>query len=70
MSDDNGWIEYKKLILAELTRSNDRLLRIEGELSDIKEEIAVLRTKMYFGSAIVAVLISASITVVNGIIRG
>lgn len=70
MSEENGWIEYKKLILAELTRSNDRLSKIENDLSSIKEELAVLRTKMYFGSAIVAVLISASITVINTIIRG
>lgn len=70
MSEENGWIEYKKLILAELTRSNDRLSKIESDLSSIKEELAVLRTKMYFGSAVVAVLISASITVLNTIIRG
>ena len=70
MSEENGWIEYKKLILAELTRSNDRLSKIESDLSSIKEELAVLRTKMYFGSAIVAVLMSASITVLNTIIRG
>jgi hypothetical protein len=70
MSEDNGWIEYKKLILAELTRSNDRLSRIEADLSSIKEELAVLRTKMYFGSAIIAVFISIGVTFVNHVIKG
>jgi hypothetical protein len=36
MGEENGWLEYKKLILAELTRSNERLSKIENELSSIK----------------------------------
>lgn len=68
--EDNGWVEYKKLILSELTRSNDRLLKIESELSDIKQEIAILKTKMYFGSAIVAVVISAGMTFLDHLIKG
>lgn len=70
MSEDNGWLEYKKLILAELTRSNDRLSKIESELGSIKEELAVLRTKMYFGSAMVAVAISAGMTFLGHLIKG
>jgi hypothetical protein len=68
--EDNGWVEYKKLILSELTRSNDRLSKIESELSDIKQEIAVLKTKMYFGSAIVAVVISVGMTFLDHLIKG
>ena len=68
--EDNGWVEYKKLILSELTRSNDRLLKIESELGDIKQEIAILKTKMYFGSAIVAVVISAGMTFLDHLIKG
>ncbi len=67
--EDNGWVEYKKLILSELTRSNDRLSKIESELSDIKQEIAVLKTKMYFGSAIVAVVISVGMTFLDHLIK-
>jgi hypothetical protein len=68
--EDNGWVEYKKLILSELTRSNDRLSKIESELGDIKQEIAVLKTKMYFGSAIVAVVISVGMTFLDHLIKG
>ena len=63
--EDNGWFEYKKLILSELTRTSDRLSRIESELSEIKQEIAVLKTKMYFGSAVVAMIISAAIAFID-----
>lgn len=68
--EDNGWLEYKKLILSELTRSNERLGKIESELTDIKQEIAVLKTKMYFGSAIVAVVISIGMTFLDHLIKG
>lgn len=68
--EDNGWLEYKKLILSELTRSNERLGKIETELGDIKQEIAILKTKMYFGSAIVAVVISIGMAFLNNFIRG
>ena len=63
--DNNGWGEYKKLILSELTRSNLRLSRIEEDLSHIQQEIAVLKTKMYFGSAMVACIASVGITFVT-----
>lgn len=68
--EDNGWLEYKELILSELTRSNERLGKIETELTDIKQEIAILKTKMYFGSAIVAVIISIGMTFVTQLIKG
>ncbi len=67
--EDNGWLEYKKLILSELTRSNERLGKIETELTDIKQEIAILKTKMYFGSAIVAVIISIGMTFITQLIK-
>lgn len=68
--DDTGWLEYKKLILSELTRSNERLGEIESNLSDIKQEIAILKTKMYFGSAIVAVVISIGVSLMGSFLRG
>ena len=67
--EDNGWVEYKKLILSELTRSNERLGKIETELASIKEQIAVLKTKMYFGSAIVAIIISIGMTFIDHLIK-
>lgn len=67
--EENGWIEYKKLILSELTRSNERLGKIESELTDIKQEIAVLKTKMYFGSAVVAIIISIGMTFLDLLLK-
>lgn len=68
--EDNGWLEYKKLILSELTRSNERLGKIESELTDIKQEIAILKTKMYFGSAVVAIIISIGMTFLDQLLKG
>jgi len=67
--EDDGWAEYKKLILSELTRSNERLGKIETELVDIRQEISVLKTKMYFGSATVAVIISIGMTFLDHLIN-
>lgn len=69
MGEENGWVEYKKLILSELTRSNERLTRIENDLSSIKEELAVLRTKMYLGSAVVAIFISIGVSIINSFLK-
>lgn len=61
MNEDSDWIEHKRSIISELQRSNDRLGSIEKELREIMMELAVFRTKIYFGSAIVAVLFSAGV---------
>lgn len=67
--EDNGWIEYKKLVLSELQRSNDRLSRIESDIGEIKEQLAVLKTKVYFGSSVLAFLISTLVAIVTGGIK-
>ena len=54
MPETNGWNEYKQLVLTELKRANKRLVTIEDDLSSIKQDLAILKTKMYFGSAIIA----------------
>ncbi len=64
MTDSNGWNEYKKFVVQELRRSNDRLQGIENKLSQIEREIAVLKTKMYVGSAFVAVIFSGLVTII------
>jgi hypothetical protein len=56
--EDSGWMEYRKLVLNELQRSNDRLTRIENDIGEIKEKLAVLQTKVYFTSSTLAFLIS------------
>jgi hypothetical protein len=68
--DDNGWLEYRKLILSELTRCNERLGKIEDELGGIKQEIAILKTKMYLGSAMVAIVISVGMTFLDHLLKG
>lgn len=64
MSDTNGWNEYKNLVLTELKRANKRLVSIEDELSSIKQDLAILKTKMYFGSAVIAMVFSGVVSLV------
>ena len=53
MENNNGWNEYKQFVVQELKRSNNRLKGIEDRLMGIEKELAVLKTKMYIGSALV-----------------
>tara|TARA_R110002167_G_scaffold313766_1_gene519440 strand:+ start:270 stop:482 length:213 start_codon:yes stop_codon:yes gene_type:complete len=64
MPDTNGWNEYKNLVLTELKRANKRLVSIEDELSSIKQDLAILKTKMYFGSAVIAMVFSGVVSLV------
>jgi hypothetical protein len=43
---DNGWDEYKKLVLHELERSNSRLQKIEDHLNVIDKKLTILQTKV------------------------
>lgn len=67
--EDNGWIEYRKLVISELQRSNDRLTRIESDITDIKQGLVVLQTKIYFASSTLAFLISAAIGILTSVIK-
>lgn len=67
--EDNGWIEYRKLVISELQRSNDRLTRIESDITDIKQGLVVLQTKIYFASSTLAFLISAAVGILTSVIK-
>lgn len=60
--EENSWKEYKQFVIQELKRSNSRLEGIENRLMNIEREMAVMKTKMYIGSAFVAVVFSGVIT--------
>ena len=64
MPDINGWNEYKNLVLTELKRANQRLVTIEEDLSSIKQDLAILKTKMYFGSAVIAMVFSGVVSLI------
>jgi len=68
--EGNGWNEYKQFVVQELRRSNDRLKGIEDRLIEIERELAVLKTKMYIGSAFVAVIFSGLVTLMVDAMRG
>ena len=67
--EDNGWIEYRKLVISELQRSNDRLTRIESDITDIKQGLVILQTKIYFASSTLAFLISGAIGILTSVIK-
>lgn len=58
---DNGWDEYKKLVLHELERSNSRLQKIEDHLNVIDKKLTILQTKVYTTALFISVVISGLI---------
>ena len=60
---DNGWDEYRKLVMVEIKRNGDRITRVENRLGSIDRHIAEMKTKMYVASTISAIIFSAVITV-------
>lgn len=58
---DNGWDEYKRLVLNELEQNSDRLLRIEKRLNKIDQHIVEHKTKLYMGAGIISIILSASV---------
>lgn len=60
---DNGWDEYRKLVMTEIKRNGERLTRVENRLNSIDRHITEMKTKMYTASTISAIIFSAIITV-------
>ena len=57
----NGWDEYKRLVLKELEENSKRLLRIEKRLNKIDQHIIEHKTKIYVGTGILSVMLSATV---------
>jgi hypothetical protein len=45
MPDSNGWNEYQKLVLAELERLDTTVTKIQTDVTEIRLNFAVLRTR-------------------------
>ena len=60
--DTNGWQEYKRLVINELDRANNRLDIIDKRLARLEKNITVLQTKATTWAAGLAVFISAGIS--------
>ena len=58
---ENGWDEYKKLVIHELERSNSRLQKIEDHLNVIDKKLTILQTKVYTTALFISVVISGLI---------
>jgi len=62
MSGDNGWSEYRKLVIVELARCEERLTGIEKRLNSIDAHISAIQTKIYMASAVAALIFSGIMT--------
>tara|TARA_R110000782_G_scaffold30449_1_gene75842 strand:+ start:854 stop:1183 length:330 start_codon:yes stop_codon:yes gene_type:complete len=47
-SEQNGWNEYSKLVIAELERLNDGITNLNNEIQDLKQQILELKVKEDF----------------------
>ena len=59
----NGWDQYKRLVIAELERTNQRLDNMDKRLSHIERNIAILQTKAAVWAAGIAAILSSGITI-------
>ena len=57
----NGWEEYKRLIVHEIDRNNDRLNLIDKRLSKIENKLAVIHTKIYFAAFLASTILTGII---------
>lgn len=70
MNDErNGWDKYKKYVVNELERTNDRLSGIDKRLSHIERKLAVLDTKVYATVIIASVVMTSAMNLVLDLIR-
>ena len=59
---ENGWDEYKKLVVNELDRANNRLDLLDKRLNSIDKSITELKPKMYMISGVTAMVFSGILT--------
>ena len=59
--DANGWDQYKKLVIHELERNNNRLEQLDHRLASIEHRLAVLHTKMYVAAFAASCILTAGI---------
>ena len=43
-SEQNGWNEYSKLVIAELERLNDGITNLNNEIQDLKQQLKMLQS--------------------------
>ena len=54
----NGWDEYKKLVVHELERSNQRLDMMDKRLGNIEQRLTVVHTKVYMVASVISAAIA------------
>ena len=62
MSSTNGWSEYKKLVVLELSRNGKKLNDIEVRLNKIERNLSDIRARIYVASSIAAIIFSGIVT--------
>lgn len=68
MSDDNGWTEYRKLVMKELETHGACLDDMRQDISAIKTDLALLKAGVYKRAAGVGMASGGGIAAIGGII--
>ena len=61
-TSENGWAEYKRLVINELERTNNRLDLMDKRLAKIERNIAILQTKAATWAAGIAIIVSGGVS--------
>jgi hypothetical protein len=55
----NGWDEYKKFVVYELERSNERLNNLDRRLGKIEAKLSAMQAKIYMAVIVAASVVTA-----------
>jgi len=67
--ETNGWDQYKRLVIHELERNNNRLEKLDKRLASIEHRLAVLHTKMYVAAFVASCVLTAGLNFIFAAIR-
>jgi len=65
---ENGWTEYKRLVINELERTNRRLDVMDKRLAKIEKHIVILQTKAAMWAAFIAIGVSGGMGLLTKIL--
>lgn len=66
--DDNGWIEYRKLVIRGLENHEKGLDKVEERLSAIDTRIALLEQQMQRKAAVAGLMSGGAVSIIAAVI--
>ena len=66
---DNGWVEYKRLVLKQLEDLTEEIKSLNMKVEKITTDIAVLKTKMALYGGVAGLVVSFIVSLVLNMLK-